>query len=148
MKYTTINYNEPDNYISWFVQLTNKEYGELYDEFNIYNDWMHKWLLLGLAPIDCYTGNNTLEIINNPCCLKDNHPYLITNFDKGLSICYTDDEGNFKYQMMCDNSADLSVLKNIITSKFDYFETFGMAYRALPMTLKIIERRNKYPIKK
>lgn len=152
MNYVTISYEGYYNVeegcfeeVTWHFTLTKKEAKKLRKELTIYNKWKKEWLILNLAPIDCYVGEQTLGIVADDCgCCKKKHKNLITPDRLYKGFCYCNFEYNFEHDPK--NEGNLETLKNIITSKFDYYDGYcGLGFKMLPMTEKIVNGWNEFP---
>ncbi len=123
----------------WIIELTHKEFQLLIEEVEHYNEWI-KLLYKGLAPVSSYFNREDadqwyLANENYPerAFYQDDHEWFAIypaeyEGKKLLNEDGSEEHGNHEFS--------LQTLQDIITSPLS--DEFGMGYRLLPMTTRIV----------
>jgi len=140
-------FREYDTEIYWQFNCNKLELTLFKDEVDQYNIWINKFLKTGKAPLSSYVNpdyadmlliarnRNYQELFG---CPGNRGPYQIGESTDNFRIIDDDD-------FLAENltiEPNTNELKNIITSPYTDSGEFGMGYRILPVTNKLIKRRN------
>lgn len=147
-----LKFHDYDSAIFWRLNLTPREFELLHQEVNRYNDWINT-LYLGLAPLSSYadpteadqlylahkmirTDNSYAGEFQRPGGRGYYEPHNKSfsiysaeyRSDQLLNEDYDEESG--------EEDSTLKTIEEIITSPLS--DEFGMGYRLLPMTARII----------
>lgn len=152
-----IQYNDPEgDTLYWKAKCSFDEFILLNSEINNYNHWI-ELLEDGLAPLSSYEDGE--EDANNLMIAKDRkyqnvfsrpsnrgyyeqwgHSFSIYN----LTAPDLGDDINDIIEELEENkikNENISTLIEIITNKYSGYDSFGMGYRILPMTQKLLNEQ-------
>ena len=141
-----LDFHDGYEYLSWRFSLTVKEYELLSKEFQIYDDWIIS-LFKGLAPLSSYSDQRDAdEYYLARRMIRTDNSYAGQFERPGGRSYYEDVPYHFSLCKMGDDDFQdeppepepFRTLSNLITSPLG--EEFGLGYRVLPMTARIIDR--------